>query len=178
MSHLNEIVGVEPRMLNAYNLSGISSYTIPLAVLSPPTIITWISRRSVENHGIHSSELLFYNHDSRLVTWSSILWFLMTLFILCILSFILLIVDKSLLCYWIVDWYSLQFSHSCLYCLLIHYISFHDILWYSMDYPLYRRTSTYIHIWTTSISSRVFVLVKITVLSPVLPPSLIRLQPI
>ena len=97
------------------------------------TIITWISRRSIENHDICSSELLFHNHGSRLITWSSILWFLMTLFILCVLSFILLIFDKSSLCYWIADWYSLQFSHSCLYCLLIHYISFHDILQYSMD---------------------------------------------
>ena len=49
----------------------------------------------VENHGIRSSELLFHNHGSRLITWSSILWFLMTLFILCILSFILFIFDKS-----------------------------------------------------------------------------------
>ena len=87
----------------------------------------------VENHGIHSSELLFHNHGSRLITWSSILWFLMMLFILCILSFILLIFDKSLLCYWIADWYLLQFSHSHLYCLLIHYISPYDILRYSMD---------------------------------------------
>ena len=81
---------------------------------------------------ICSSELLFYNHGSRPITWSSILWFLMMLFILCILSFILLIFDKSSLCYWIADWYSLQFSHSCLYCLLIHtYCSmiFYDIPW-------------------------------------------------
>ena len=105
----------------------------------------------VENHGICSFEFLFYNHGSRPITWSSILWFLVMLFILCILSFILLIFDKSLLCYWIADWYSLQFSHSCLYCLLIHCILFHDILWYSMDYPLYRRISIYVQIWVTSI---------------------------
>ena len=43
MSHLDEIGGVEPRVLNAYNLPGISSYTIPLtlrakrAVLGPLT---------------------------------------------------------------------------------------------------------------------------------------------
>ena len=35
MSHLDEIGGVEPRVLNAYNLPGTSSYTIPLAVLGP-----------------------------------------------------------------------------------------------------------------------------------------------
>ena len=37
MSHLDEIGGVEPRVLNAYNLPGTSSYTIPLAVLGPLT---------------------------------------------------------------------------------------------------------------------------------------------
>ena len=35
MSHLDKIGGVEPRVLNAYNLPGTSSYTIPLAVLGP-----------------------------------------------------------------------------------------------------------------------------------------------
>ena len=35
MSHLDKIGGVEPRVLNPYNLPGTSSYTIPLAALSP-----------------------------------------------------------------------------------------------------------------------------------------------
>ena len=34
MSHLDEIGGVEPRVLNAYNLPGTSSYTISLALLA------------------------------------------------------------------------------------------------------------------------------------------------
>ena len=107
-------------------------YTSPKLLLRQ-YISSVLSLVVVENHGIHFSELLFHNHGSRLIIWSSILWFLMTLFILCVLSFILLIFDKSLLCYWIADWYSLQFSHLCLYCLLIHYILFHDNLRYCMD---------------------------------------------
>ena len=37
MSHLDKIGGVEPRVLNPYNLPGTSSYTIPLAALGPIT---------------------------------------------------------------------------------------------------------------------------------------------
>ena len=74
--------------------------------------------------------------------------------------FILLIFDKSSLCYWIADWYSLQFSHSCLYCLLIHYILFHNILWYFMDYPLYWRTSTHIQYGLLVYKPRVFILIQ------------------
>ena len=39
MSHLDEIGGVEPRVLNAYNLPGTSSYTIPLALLASLTAL-------------------------------------------------------------------------------------------------------------------------------------------
>ena len=35
MSHLDKIGGVEPRVLNPYNLPGTSSYTIPLTALGP-----------------------------------------------------------------------------------------------------------------------------------------------
>ena len=38
MSHLDKIGGVEPRVLNPYNLPGTSSYTISLAVLGLLTI--------------------------------------------------------------------------------------------------------------------------------------------
>ena len=44
MSHLDEIGGVEPRVLNAYNLPGTSSHTIPLALLASLAVLgplTW-----------------------------------------------------------------------------------------------------------------------------------------
>ena len=40
MSHLDKIGGVEPRVLNPYNLPGTSSYTIPLAALGPLTMMS------------------------------------------------------------------------------------------------------------------------------------------
>ena len=40
MSHLDEIGGVEPRVLNAYNLPGISSYTIPLTLLASLAVLS------------------------------------------------------------------------------------------------------------------------------------------
>ena len=39
MSHLDKIGGVEPRVLNAYNLPGTSSYTIPLALLASLAVL-------------------------------------------------------------------------------------------------------------------------------------------
>ena len=43
MSHLDEIGGVEPRVLNPYNLPGTSSYTIPLAPLALLTVLSLLT---------------------------------------------------------------------------------------------------------------------------------------
>ena len=39
MSHLDKIGGVEPRVLNPYNLPGTSSYTISLALLASLAVL-------------------------------------------------------------------------------------------------------------------------------------------
>ena len=49
MSHLDEIGGVEPRVLNPYNLPGTSSYTIPLALQAKRAVLgplTWPGLRT------------------------------------------------------------------------------------------------------------------------------------
>ena len=49
MSHLDKIGGVEPRVLNPYNLPGTSSYTIPLALQAKRAVLgplTWPGLRT------------------------------------------------------------------------------------------------------------------------------------
>ena len=48
MSHLDKIGGVEPRVLNAYNLPGTSSYTIPLALLASLAVLGPLAYTCIE----------------------------------------------------------------------------------------------------------------------------------